>query len=499
MSVEKSFLGHPRGLATLFFTEMWERFSYYGMRALLVLYMTAKLQEGGMGLDDKTGTAIYGLYGMFVYLLAIPGGWLADRLFGLRKAVFYGGTLIALGHICMAIPINETFFLGLLLIVLGTGLLKPNISSMVGELYPDTDQTRRDAGFSIFYMGINLGATIAPIVTGYLRFNYGWHFGFGAAAVGMIIGLIQYKLTMNYLGKAGLDIVQLEDPAMETKRRRKIMMVLTVLGALLAAFVVALMLGVISINPVALAQGSALIILVSISLFFLYIFLFVELEKAERNKIIVIGILFIFSGIFWAGYEQQGSTLNMFADRYTQRVFGDWEMPTEWFQSVPAVFVVIFSGVFAMFWTWLGKRNMAPNTPSKFSWGLLLMGAGYAVMMGAGFVVASGKLASPSWLVITYLLHTFGELCLSPVGLSAVTKLSPKRLVGQMMGVWFMSIAFGNLMAGLFAGEFDEEAIATTPSLLPDLFWKVVVVMLISGGILMLLNKPIRKLMGNIR
>lgn len=499
MDSGKTFFGHPRGLATLFFTEMWERFSYYGMRALLILFMVASVEEGGLGLDVRTGAAIYGLYTMLVYLLALPGGWLADRFFGLRKAIFYGGCLIAAGHLCLAIPAAPTFFIGLLLIVIGTGLLKPNISSIVGELYPSHEQVKRDAGFSIFYMGINLGAFIAPFITNYLGEKINWHYGFAAAGAGMILGLLQYKLTEKNLGNIGTEPSKQHDRSAQKRMDRKISTALWATGLLLVSFIILVWSGVWQVDPVTVAKASTYIIVISVLAYFIYVFIFENLSKDERKKITVISVLFIFSSFFWAGYEQQGSSLNLFAKTYTDRVIFGWEMPAGWFQSAPPIFVILFSPVFAWGWIWLAKRNLNPSTPVKFSFGLIFMGLGYAVMMGASAMVVAGNKAMPSWLIITYLLHTFGEICLYPVGLSAVTKLSPKKLVGQMMGIWFMSLAFGNLVAGLFAGEFDEQAVAANPDLLIDLFYLVVKVMLISGLIILLLSKPIRKLMGEVR
>ena len=499
MTSDQSFFGHPKGLSTLFFTEMWERFSYYGMRAILLLYMVAPLQEGGMGLDDPTGTAIYGLYTMFVYLLALPGGWLADNFFGLRKSVFNGGCMIALGHFCMALPMDETFFLGLLFIVLGTGLLKPTISSMVGELYPASEQARRDSGFTIFYAGINLGAALAPIITGYLGEKVNWHLGFGAAGLGMVVGLIQYKMTEKNLGTAGLRIANEGPTEQNAASDRRISKGLWVFGLLLIVLLTLLFTNTIYIDPVTTGKVLGYVIPISAIAYFMYVLLFQDLDADERKKVIAIALFFIATGLFYAGYEQQGSSLNLFADRYTDMFIGDFQMPASWMQTVPPVAVLVFSVMFAWLWIWLDKRKMNPSTPVKMSLGLMFMGLGYAVMMGASLVVIGGEKPLPTWLVLTYVLHTFGEICLYPVGLSAVTKLAPKKLSGQLMGVFFIALAYGNLIAGLFAGEFDRNAIAADPSLLLDLFGVVMKVMLISGIIVLIFSKPIRKLMGNIR
>jgi POT family proton-dependent oligopeptide transporter len=499
MSTDKTFFGHPRGLATLFFTEMWERFSYYGMRALLLLFMVASVEKGGMGLDDKTGGAIYGLYTMFVYLLALPGGWLADKFFGLRKSIFYGGCIIALGHFCLAFPSQETFFVGLLFIVIGTGLLKPNISSMVGEIYPPEDQVRRDAGFSIFFMGINSGALVSPIIVGYLGQNVNWHYGFAAAGVGMILGVIQYKMTENYLGTVGLEPTRHADPAQQKTQERNIRYALWIIGLGLVALVVLLWTRTITINPVAFAQGSGVVLLISVLLYFIYVFIFEKLSTDEKKKVLAIFIFFVVTTAFYAGYEGQGSSLNLFADRYTDRLFGSFNMPASWLQSAPPIFVILFVPVFTWLWSMLAKHKLNPITPVKLALGLFWMGLGYLVMMGAAEIVMNGNKPGISWLVITYMLHTFGEICLYPIGLSGVTKLAPRRLVGQMMGVFFMALALGNLFAGLYAGEFSEDVLAKNPSLMIDLFALIVKIMFVAGVIVLVFAKPIRKLMGNIR
>jgi POT family proton-dependent oligopeptide transporter len=499
MTGKTGLMSHPKGLRTLFLTELWERFSYYGMRALLILFMVDPVTNGGLGLDDKTSSAIYGLYTMFVYLLALPGGWLADKLFGLQKAVFYGGIIIAIGHFSMAIPTNETFFLGLFLIIVGTGLLKPNVSSMVGRLYSDDEPARRDAGFSIYYMGINIGAFIAPLITGWLGEGFSWHYGFGAAGIGMVIGLIQYKLTEKYLDGAGAHPESTGDAEVDQRNKSNIQKGLIVFSIIVSVFVALLLMQVITIDPISLAGISSYIILGSIVVYFIYIFTAEKLTSDERKKIGMILVLFFFSAVFWSGFEQAGSSLNLFADRYTDRVIGGWEMPASWLQSVNPIFIIILSPVFGWLWIRLAQKNMEPATPVKFSFGLIFLGLGFGVMAIASGIVVEGKTVMPTWLILTYLLHTTGELVFSPVGLSAVTKLSPKKLVGQMMGVWFMSVALGNLIAGLVAGEFDSNEIAANPTLLPDLFWLVTKFSIIAGIVMLFLGPFMKKLMGNIR
>jgi POT family proton-dependent oligopeptide transporter len=504
--------GHPKGLMTLFFTEMWERFSYYGMRALLILFMTTAVFEGGLGFDDKTSGAIYGLYTMGVYLLALPGGWLADRLFGLKQSVWYGGIIIALGHFTMALPgvvklfsssevekvalstfDTNSFFLGLILIVLGTGLLKPNISSIVGQLYP-AGSSKRDAGFSIFYMGINIGGFIAPIICGTLA-TYDWHLGFGVAGLGMVFGLIQYKLTSNTL--VGLGDKPLFLSEAEKSGNKKLKINTSIILAVLAAVVAILFTGVIPIDVSAIAGASGTVIAIVAFGFLGYVIAFGGLDKADKNKVGVIAILFLFSAMFWSGFEQAGSTLNLFGERFTDRTVLGWEIPASYFQSINSLFIIIFAPFFGALWVWLGRRNLEPSSPLKFTFGLILLGVGFLIMYFAAKIAASGDLAAPTWLIMTYMIHTFGELSLSPVGLSLVTKLAPKNYGGQMMGIWFLSVALGNLFAGLIAGEASggsEEALAQ----MPDQYMLIVYTVMGSAILLFLLKPVIKKMMGEV-
>lgn len=480
-----NFFRHPRGLVTLFFTEMWERMSYYGMRALLVLFMVDQVQKGGMGLTDEIATAIYGVYTAAVYLVALPGGWMADRLLGGQRAVWMGGIIIMFGHFVLAIPSVSTFYLGLILVVLGTGLLKPNISALVGQLYAPTDP-RRDGGFTLYYLGINVGAFIGPLICGKLA-DYNWHYGFAAAGVGMLFGLLQFYYTRKYLGGAG---AYPESAASAAYRKRVWLGVGAFLVALAALYAGALG-GVIELNPRAIAGAGTLVIVAVAALYFLFVLLFGGLNRDERLRILGIIVLFFGAAMFWAGFEQSGSSLNLFAERYTIREFAWFSFPAEWFQSLNPLFIIVLGPLFAMLWTGLARRNLDPSTPLKFALGLIQLGLGFLVMIGAATLVAKGNPVLPTWLFFTYLLHTTGELCLSPVGLSAVTRLAPKKYVGQMMGIWFLGAALGNLIAGLVAGEFDPEALSD----MPGLYWQIVMTAVGSGLILAVFTKPLKKCM----
>jgi POT family proton-dependent oligopeptide transporter len=488
---DTSFFGHPRGLATLFFTEMWERFTFYGMRALLLLFLVASVQDGGFGIDDKTATAIYGLYTAAVYLVALPGGWIADRLIGGQRAVLAGGVLMVIGNGMLAVPASpEFFYLGLLVIILGVGLLKPNISTIVGELYPEGG-ARRDAGFSMFYMGINVGAFIGPIFAGWLAQRYGWRWGFAAASVGMALGVLQFVLTRRHLGSFGL---RTDAPQQGKVTQRRWLAV--GLGVFALAIVTVLAwTRVLPIDAVRLAAWGTTLIVSMAGGFFVYMIFFAGLDAVERRRMYAFGVLFVACAMFWSGFEQAGSSLNLFAERHTDRVIGGWEMPAAFLQSVNPIFIIIFAPVFSWLWVALARRNLDPSSPVKFAWGLILMAMGFLVMVGAANVLAAGQAPLPYWLVLTYLLHTFGELALSPVGLSTVTKLAPQRFVGQMMGVWFLAISLGNLIAGLLAGEFDADNVAA----LPQQFMQVFMFGAAAGVALLLISPVVKKWMGGVK
>ena len=490
---EKSFFGHPRGLATLFFTEMWERFSYYGMRAILILFMTTEAAHEGLGLTTETAAAVYGLYTAGVYLLTLPGGWLADNIFGQRKAVFYGGIVIMLGHLVLAIPGNPViFFLGLALVAIGTGLLKPNISTIVGDLYPEGG-ARRDSGFSTFYMGINLGAFLGQLIVPIVAENINWHLGFGLAAVGMLAGLIQYKLTENTLGELGVVPKAKEDAAAGKGNSALGLGLVVVLLGILAFLQYSGRIDMMTATGI--AQGIGVIIVLVTLFYFIYILTAGGLTSDEKKKVGVIFLLFIGAAIFWSGFEQAGSSLNLFARDHTDRNFLGWLVPAGSLQSVNSMFIIIFAPLIGALWVKLSARNLNPSTPLKFGFGLVMLGLGFLLMVFAAKIVAAGSKAGMGWLILTYFLHTIGELTLSPVGLSATTKLSPKRYVGQMMGIWFVGAALGNLIAGLFAGGFDPENVQQ----MPDLFMSVVKVSVGAGLIFMVLSPFARKWMGDIK
>jgi proton-dependent oligopeptide transporter, POT family len=480
---EKTMFGHPRGLFVLFFTEMWERFSYYGMRAILFLYLTKSAEQGALGLDVKSGGAIMGLYMASVYLLTLPGGWIADNILGQKKAIWWGGITIMLGHLILAIPgSTNVFFLGLCFVAVGTGLLKANISSIVGELYPEGG-AKRDAAFSIFYLGINLGAFLGMFIVGYLGEKVGWHYGFGAAAFAMFFGLINFKINGKYLDGLG------DKPLAKSSYTY-----LYVVIALLLFFAILVITNVL--DSVALAESMKYVISGVTLLYFAYIgFMDKSLTLVERKRVGVLFVFFVGAALFWSGFEQASTTLTIFADRHTNRFIGNWELPSSWFQNANSFFILIFSAPIGILWVYLNKKNLNPSIPVKFGLGLLQMGFGFFIMYLAAKNILDGSLAGMGWLTFTYMFHTLGELCLSPVGLSSNTKLAPKKYYSQMMGLWFVAASLGNLIAGLFAGNFDKNNVKQ----MPDLFMQVCIYGVVLGLIFIALYKPIKKWMGGIQ
>ncbi len=489
---------------------MWERFTFYGMRALLVLFLVSSVSTGGFGLDDKTATAIYGLYNAAVYLAALPGGWIADRLIGAQRAVMVGGLAITLGNALLASSTTPRgFYIGLVVIVLGVGLLKPNVSAIVADLYPEGG-ARLDAGFTIFYIGINIGGFLGPLVTGEAQILWGQRAGFAAASFFMAVGVLQFYLTKRFLGSSGAYVPAAApgagnasgtgsaspvgpSAAVRAKQWRQLMVAVAI-GALILALV---SFGLIPVSPVSIAQAVTYAIVTMAVLYFLYYFLIADLNREERRRGVVLVVLFVGCALFFSGFEQAGSSLNLFAERYTDRMveWAHFVIPTSWFQSVNSFFIFIFAPFFAWLWMMLAKRNLNPSAPAKFAIGVILMGSGFLVMAAAATIVASGTKVLPYWLIMTYVLHTFGELCLSPVGLSYYTKLAPKRFVGQMMGMWFLATSLGNLVASLIAGDFDANNVAA----MPGQYMRIVYFSVGLGAVLLVLSRPVKKLMGDVK
>ena len=484
--LDRGFFGHPRGLSTLFFTEMWERFSYYGMRALLILFMTASPATGGLGFDAVNAGAIYGLYTAMVYMFTLPGGWIADRVIGPQRAVLTGGILIASGHFSMAIPSLTTFYLGLALIVIGTGLLKGNVSVIVGRLYSH-DDPRRDAGFSIFYMGINTGAFLAPFVCGYLGQRVSWHLGFASAGIGMVLGLLQYTLGRKNLGDAGKYPADPGSPEALARQKSQATRAIAIGSAVLVLAGLGIYTGVIPVTAKQVADAAGYVLLGLSVGFFAWVFLSGGWTRTERNHLIVIGVLFLGYALFASVFEQAGSTLNLFADRNTSNSVFGFSYPSSWFQSANPLFVIAFAPVFAWLWIRLARQGKEPGAPAKFAFGLLLVGLGFAVLIPAARISEGGTLVGPGWLVLVYLLHTWGELALSPVGLSAMTKLAPVRIGGVVMGVWFLGTSVGNYIGGRVAGFYESMS-------LPTLFGAVASFAIVAGVVMLMFSGRLNRL-----
>jgi POT family proton-dependent oligopeptide transporter len=482
------FTGQPRGLSTLFFAELWERFSFYGMRALLAFFVVAPAAAGGLGLSPVDAARIYGNYTMAVYMLSIPGGYIADRFLGAHRAVLVGGIVIALGHFTLAVPSLPTFYVGLALVALGTGLFKPNISAMVGGLYA-TDDERRDAGFAIFYMGINVGGLLAPLVTGYLAQGQefreflarvgidpasSWHWGFAAAGIGMTIGLIVYVLQRPRLGNVG---------AAPAGTSVNWLTTLLVVAGTLAV----MGLTVLSDEP-SYQWLRAAFLLIPIAA----IVWFATRGDVDGQRLAAVFVFFIAAMIFWAIFEQAGITIALFGLELTRNTIGGWPFPPAWYQALNSLFVIMLAPLFA--WTWLRLGARQPSSPVKFALGLFFLGLSFLFMAPAAMLTAEGRV-SPLWLVGLFFLQTIGELFLSPVGLSTMTKLAPPHLVGLVLGVWFLAAAWGNKLAGILGEGFTSK----DPTALTQFFLHQAAMVGIATLALVLLVPWLKHLMRGVR
>ncbi len=485
---------HPKGLYTLFFTEMWERFSYYGMRALLVLYLSSAYLDGGFNLDRADALEIYALFTGLVYMTPILGGFLADKVLGQRKAIYIGGILMAFGQFALASSVGQgetetgSFLLnlGLGLLIMGNGFFKPNISTIVGALYSENDP-RKDSAFTIFYMGINLGAFLSPLVCGALGEQVGWEYGFGAAGIGMLVGVVWFFMRTHTLDGAGLPpSMDKETGALGPKDYISVLIYIAATAALVTGFLMgwgAITETVQNIFVYVLAIAGTVGLIVTIARG--------TSGKEQWSRVGVILILAFFNIFFWSGFEQAGGTFNLFAKDATDRVLFGWEIPAAWFQSINAIAIFSFAPLFSMLWLWLERKGKNPRTPVKFAIGLFLLGLGFVVMYFADMASQSG-LVSPLWLVAVYMIHTFGELCVSPVGLSMVTKLAPQKIVSVMMGLWFASMALANYLAGVMESILE--------GVLPDmpLFMFLTITSMVGGVAVLLLSPLLGKMMKGI-
>lgn len=441
---ERTFLGHPRGLAFLFMTEMWERYSYYGMRALLVLYLSAEIADGGLGYKEATAIAIYSVYNAMVYLLALPGGWFGDRVWGARKTVAVAGTVIMTGHFLLAVPFEASFFLGLVFIAVGSGLLKANISTMVGHLYRDKNDPRRDGGFTIFYMGINMGAFAAPLTIGAVGQFVSWHLAFTMAGVGMALGLVFYFIGFNSLAP---ESSRVPAPLSAAERAGVIRKALIWLAVAAAAYAMVGLSGVFTIDWV--LWPLTVLGLALPTYYLVKVRRDRDLEPVERSRMSAYVWFFVAAAAFWAIYDQTGSTLTLFAKNNTENTIFGIAYASSFFQSLNPLYVMALAPVFAWLWVALSRRGKEPSTLSKFASGLLLIGGSFFVMMLAQAAAWGGAKVTPLWLCSVYLIQTVGELTLSPVGLSLTTKLAPAKYASQMMGVWFLAVTAGSSVIAL--------------------------------------------------
>ncbi|MGM0124166.1 di-/tripeptide transporter [Enterococcus sp. AZ194] len=482
---DRSFFGQPKGLSTLFFTEMWERFSYYGMRALLIYYIYDTVANGGLGLPRASALAIMSIYGSLVFMSSIIGGWLSDRVFGSRKTVFYGGLFIMIGHIVLATPLGiGALFLSMLLIIIGTGMLKPNVSGMVGHLYSKTD-LRRDAGFSIFYMGINMGALLAPFIVGTLGQDYNYHLGFSVAAFGMFFGLLQYYIQ----GKNSLVTIGMEptNPMNQAEKKKFGFAFLTALLIVLLIFGIAYVTNHLTIDFV-VNMISLLGILLPVY-YFTKMLTSKDVTPEEKPKVLAYIPLFLSAIVFWSLEEQGSSILALFASERTKDSLFGFSVAASWFQSLNPIFVFILTPVFVTLWTKLGKKQ--PSTVTKFSIGLIFAGLSFVLLMFPGLLFGTEGKVSPLWLIFSFFIMIVGEMCLSPVGLSITTKLAPRAFEAQTVAIWLLADAASQAINAQIARFY-------TPATESGYFGIVGGVAVIAGIILFLIKNPIKKLMGAV-
>lgn len=483
---QKGFFGHPKGLMSLFFTEFWERFSYYGMRAILIYYMYYEVTQGGLGLERSTANSIMAVYGSLVYMSGIIGGWIADRLLGTTRTVFYGGVLIMLGHIVLAFPGGITpLFISMALIIIGTGLLKSNISTIVGDLYSEKD-ARRDSGFSIFYMGINMGGFLAPLIVGTVGLEYNFHLGFGLAAIGMAAGLIVFLLTKkNNLGLAGSYV-----PNPMTGEERK-----KVFARIGAAILIVLVLGFVLVKQGIMTidvftMTVSILGIVIPTLYFIVMYRSERTTADEKSRLLAYIPLFVSAMMFWAIAEQGANILAQYADERVNLMIGSFEISPAWFQSLNPLFIIVLAPIFAWLWIKLGDRQ--PSTPKKFSFGLFFAGMSFIVMIIPAYMNGTETLVNPFWLVLSFFLVVLGELLLSPVGLSATTKLAPGAFAAQTMSLWFMTNASAQAINAQVVKLYSPEN--------EILYFGVIGVIAIIIGLLLYLMTPlIQKYMRGVK
>ena len=486
---QKQFLGHPVGLYILFLTEMWERFSYYGMRAILVLYLVGEvgIENAGLGWSNEDALALYGWYTMFVYVASIPGGIIADKILGQKKSVFVGGMLLVAGHSVLAIEAMWAFYTGLTLIVMGVGMLKPNISTMVGGLYPKHEQDKRDMGFYIFYMGINLGAAVSALLVGYIGETIGWHYGFGLAGIGMAFGQLTYWYGQRYLTHVGNLVIDEREESEKTDGN--LISAIFKSTNSLVGFILTLFLGIFiwqfqgSLDYGLLVMGLAFAVGVGIVVYN-------DGDKIEKDKILVTYLAFLIVIVFWGSFEQAGGLLNVYAKQKTDLLIGNFLVPASWFQSVNAIFILIFATVVGSFWVWWKNRKRESSSLFKMAIGVIIMGWGFFFMSAASMQYEAEGLSSMHWLVLAYLFHTIGELCASPVALSFITKLAPDRWMAFMMGAYFAATGLGNKVAGLLGESATEMGEFT-------IFTGIAVFCTIFGLLVLLIIKPLKRLTHN--